>query len=171
MIKKSRMKQNKRIMIVLTLFLTVLVLLILRTAWIQIVDGEQLSRAALEQQTSDNTVSAKRGKIFDRNYKVLASNVSVETVSIAPEALRKSIENNNMTVGRAAEGIAEKLGLDAKTVEDKINKKSSFEYLKKKVEKDAADELRKYISDNKLSGISFVEDVKGFIRMIILLRI
>ena len=32
MIKKSRMKQNKRIMIVLTLFLTVLVLLILRTA-------------------------------------------------------------------------------------------------------------------------------------------
>ncbi len=160
MIKKSRMKQNKRIMIVLTLFLTVLVLLILRTAWIQIVDGEQLSRAALEQQTSDNTVSAKRGKIFDRNYKVLASNVSVETVSIAPEALRKSIENNNMTVGRAAEGIAEKLGLDAKTVEDKINKKSSFEYLKKKVEKDAADELRKYISDNKLSGISFVEDVK-----------
>lgn len=160
MIKKSRMKQNKRIMIVLTVFLAVFVLLILRTAWIQIVDGEQLSRAALEQQTSDNTVSAKRGKIFDRNYKVLASNVSVETISIAPEALRKSIENNNLTTGRVAEGIAEKLGLDAKSVEDKINKKSSFEYLKKKVEKDTADELRKYISDNKLSGISFVEDVK-----------
>ena len=162
MVKKSRMQQNKRIMFMLAMFLVILALLLFRTAWIQIVDGEQLSRDALEQQTSDNTVSAKRGKIFDRNYKVLASNVSVETISIAPADLRKSIENNNLTSSKVAEGIAERLELDAKSVEDKINKQSRFEYLKKKVEKDTADELRQYIEDNKLSGISFVEDVKRY---------
>lgn len=158
--KKSKMMQNKRIMITLGFFLAALAALCIRTAWIQIVQGEQLSRAALEQQTSDNTVSAKRGKIYDRNYKVLASNISVETVSIAPEALRKSIDGGGMSIGKVAENVAEILGLDSKTVEDKINKQSSFEYLKKKVEKDTADELRTYIEDNDLSGISFAEDVK-----------
>ena len=47
-------------------------------------------------------------------------------------------------------------------MENKINKASSFEYLKKKVEKDVADDLRNYIEENHLRGISFVEDVKRF---------
>ena len=76
---------RRRILIVMMLASACFLGLILRTAWHQTVRGEDLSRAALEQQTSDNTVSAKRGKIYDRNFKVLASNVSVETVSITPK--------------------------------------------------------------------------------------
>ena len=81
-----------RTMIMLAAFSAAFLLLIGRTAWLQIVQGEKLSRDALQQQTSDNTVSAKRGKIYDRNLKVLASNVSVETISIAPAELRSSIK-------------------------------------------------------------------------------
>lgn len=160
--KKSRLVQNKRMMILLAVAVALFVALAVRTAWIQIVDGEELSRKALEQQTSDNTVSAKRGNIFDRNYKVLASNTSVETISITPADLRASIEGNRTTVSRVAEEIANRLGLKKETVENKINKASSFEYLKKKVEKDVADDLRNYIEENHLRGISFVEDVKRF---------
>ena len=160
MMKKSRLQQNKRAMLVLKLFIIFFLALIVRTAWIQIVDGEWLSREALEQQTSDNTVSAKRGKIFDRNYKVLAANSSVETVSISPAEFRKSIEDGKNTISQVAEDIAKCLELDEETVKNKIYRESSFEYIKKKVEKDVADELRKYIEDNDLRGISFVEDVK-----------
>lgn len=160
--KKSRLVQNKRMMILLAFAVAIFAVLAVRTAWIQIVDGEELSRKALEQQTSDNTVSAKRGNIFDRNYKVLASNTSVETISITPADLRESIEANRTTVSRVAEEIANRLGLKKETVENKINKASSFEYLKKKVEKDVADDLRNYIEENDLHGISFVEDVKRF---------
>ncbi len=160
--RKSRTQYNKRIVRMTYCAIVVLLLLLVRTAWIQIVDGERLSRAALEQQTSDNTVSAKRGKIFDRNYKVLASNTSVETISITPADLRKSIEAKRLTSSRVADQIATILGLDAQAVEKKINKESSFEYLKKKVEKDIADDLRVYIEETGLRGISFVEDVKRF---------
>ncbi|MEE1013881.1 MAG: penicillin-binding transpeptidase domain-containing protein [Clostridia bacterium] len=160
--KKSRLVQNRRMMILLAFAVAIFAALAVRTAWIQIVNGEELSRKALEQQTSDNTVSAKRGNIFDRNYKVLASNTSVETISITPADLRESIETNRTTVSRVAEEIANRLGLKKETVENKINKASSFEYLKKKVEKDVADDLRTYIEDNNLRGISFVEDVKRF---------
>ncbi len=160
--KQGQMQYNKRIIIMACGAIALLFLLLVRTAWIQIVDGERLSRAALEQQTSDNTVSAKRGNIYDRNYKALASNTSVETISITPADLRSSIETNRMTVSAVAGRIADILGADAQTVENKINKESSFEYLKKKVEKDIADDLRSYIEENKLRGINFVEDVKRF---------
>lgn len=160
--KQSRLTQNKRIAGVLITFISIFLLLIVRIAWIQLVDGEQYSRAALEQQTSDNTVSAKRGNIFDRNYKILASNTSVETISITPKILRDSIEENHMTISRVANDIAEILGIKAETVENRIKKESSFEYLKKKVEKDIADSLRAYMEEIGLRGINFAEDVKRF---------
>ena len=123
--KKSRLVQNQRMMLVLGILVAIFVLLLVRTAWIQIVNGEDLSRRALEQQTSDNTVSAKRGNIYDRNYKVLASNTTVETISITPENLRNSLKDNGISEGRAAEGIAEILGMQPQTIENKIQKKSN----------------------------------------------
>ena len=113
----SRPIQRKRIVIISALIVVVFALLFLRTAWIQIVNGEELSRAALEQQTSDNTVSAKRGKIYDRNFKVLAGNVTVETISITPQNLRDAIEKHNLSESRVAEEIADILKLKAEDVE------------------------------------------------------
>ncbi len=158
----SRPVQRKRIVFICAAIVAVFALLLLRTAWIQIVNGEQLSRAALEQQTSDNTVSAKRGKIYDRNFKVLAGNVTVETISITPQNLRDAIEKHNLSEARVAEEIADILNLKAEDVEKKIKKTSGFEYLKKKVDKEVADELREYIELKKLSGINFVDDVKRY---------
>ena len=66
----SRPIHRKRIIIIMAAATILFAVLILRTAWHQIIKGEELYRAALEQQTSDNTVRAKRGKIYDRNYKV-----------------------------------------------------------------------------------------------------
>lgn len=160
--KGARHIHRKRMAVAAAFFTVALSALIIRCAWIQIVDGEKYSRAALEQQTSDNTVSAKRGKIYDRNYKVLASNVSVETISITPENVRISIEKNNLSVTKVAEAIAEILDVKSDEIESKINKTSGFEYIKKKVDKDTADELRRYIEEKKLSGIHFVEDVKRY---------
>ncbi len=160
--KTSRLLQTKRIVNILKILVVCFLLLICRTAWLQIGRGEELSRRALEQQTSDNTVSAKRGDIFDRNYKVLASNTTVETISITPENIRKSIADKGLSNGRVAEDIAAILGLKPETVQARIEKQSSFEYLKKKVEKDIADDLRAYIEQSGIKGISFVEDVKRF---------
>lgn len=159
---EARPIHRKRIVLVMGIAVVLFVILVGRTAWHQIVKGEQLSRAALEQQTSDNTVAAKRGKIYDRNLKVLASNVSVEKISMTPKMLKESIEKSGKSVSRVAEDIGAILDVEPKDIEDRINKDSNYEYLKKKTEKDIADELRKYINENKLSGIAFVDDVKRY---------
>ena len=90
-----------------------------------------MSRQALDQQTSDNTVSAKRGNIYDRNYKVLATNTTVETISITPETLRTSISKKNMTIDEVAQRFADILELEKDAVKDKISKKIQNETLKK----------------------------------------
>lgn len=164
---KSRMKKsspniNKRPIVVLVVFLCVFAAWILRVGWLQIVKGEELSRAALDQQTSDNAVSAKRGNIYDRNYKVLATNSTVETITISPETLRTSIEQTGLSKDSVAQSFADILGLDKEVVTDKIAKKIQSETLKKKVDKSVADQLREYVDSSKLSGVSFTEDVKRY---------
>lgn len=154
---------RKRLGIVLIVMAVVFAALCIRVFWHQVVNGEKLSRAALEQQTSDNTVSAKRGKIYDRNYRVLASNVTVETISITPVTLKSSIEKNGMSVNSVADEFARVLDLKSEDIAAKINRTDSgFEYIKKKTEKEAADELRNYINDKGLSGVKFTEDVKRY---------
>ncbi len=160
--KKGGANPAKRPIIILVAFICVFAALAVRVGWVQIVRGKDLSRQALDQQTSDNAISAKRGNIYDRNYKVLASNITVETISITPETLRASIEHNKLTVDNVASRIAEILDLDKDTVKDKISKKIQSETLKKKVEKSVADELREYVNETKLSGIAFTEDVKRY---------
>ncbi len=157
--EQSTFKQRKRIALLLVGAIICFCLLIVRIAWLQIVRGEELSTAAREQQTSDNIISPQRGLIYDRNMKVLANNLSVETISITPKNVR---QNSKQTPEEIAKKLAELLELDEKQVLDKINKKSSFEYIKKKVEKDQADAVRKYIAENRLDGIKFTEDTKRY---------
>ena len=133
--------------------------LIVRVAWLQIVRGEELSLAAREQQTSDNLITPKRGLIYDRNMKILANNISVETISISPKNVRG---NTKQTQEQIAGKMADILGLEKDAVLAKIQKESSFEYIKKKVEKDQADELREYIETYNLDGIKFTEDSKRY---------
>ncbi len=157
--EQSTFKQRKRIIILLAAAILIFFLLIGRVAWLQIIRGEELSLAAREQQTSDNMITPVRGVIYDRNMKPLASNLSVETISISPKNVRS---NKKQTPEQIAKRLGEILELDEEEVLKKINKNSSFEYIKQKVEKDKADEVRAYVQEYKLDGIRFAEDTKRY---------
>lgn len=160
--KKEKKKPIGRLFIILCAFTLAFVMLIFRVGWIQIVRGNDLSRQALDQQTSDNTVSAKRGNIYDTNYKILAANATVETISITPDVIRKSIDKKSRTIDEVSEKFAELLGMEKDVVKDKISKKVNSETLKKKVDKTVADSMREYINSVGISGIVFTEDVKRY---------
>lgn len=157
--EQSTFKQKKNIALLLVGAIFCFCLLILRIAWLQVVRGEELSSAAREQQTSDNIINPKRGLIYDRNFKVLANNLSVETISISPKNVRLSTKQ---TPEQIANKLAEILELEPDKVLEKIKKESNFEYIKKKVEKDQADAVREYINTYKIDGIKFSEDTKRY---------
>ena len=89
--------KNKKMMlwiIIVSAFL--LVLLIVRLAIIQFVDGNKLKQMAYEQQTLNRKITSKRGTIYDATGKnVLAQSSTVETVTVnsinIPEDKKESV--------------------------------------------------------------------------------
>ena len=89
--------KNKKMMlwiIIVSAFL--LVLLIVRLAVIQFVDGNKLKQMAYEQQTLNRKITSKRGTIYDATGKnVLAQSSTVETVTVnsinIPEDKKESV--------------------------------------------------------------------------------
>lgn len=157
--KESYITQKKRIIQFFVIFVIICSILVSRLFYWQVVKSEELTAKAREQQTSDNIIRPERGLIYDRNYKVLADNMSVETISISPQNVRN---NKSQTKEEIAKNMAECLNLDEQTVLEKIEKESSFEYIKRKVEKEEADKLREYVNKYSLDGIKFSEDTKRY---------
>ena len=142
-----------------TLFITFLILVCLigRLGYIQLVQGKELSELAYEQQTLDRSINPKRGTIYDTNGTALAVSSTVETVTVNPENIAK--ENKE----KVAKKLSELFELDYDTVLKKVSKRSSIETIVKKVDKEKTDELRVWMQENNISeGINIDEDTKRY---------
>ena len=149
------LKNQKRIMIVLRCCVAVAVLLAIRLVYIQIIKSEHYTQMAYEQQTRQRKVAAKRGTIYDATgSKVLAQSISVNVVSVVPNSIDKEDKD------KVATKLAEILELNKDDVLAKLNKNSSSETIASKVDKDKANLVLQYISDEEVSGIRVDEDTK-----------
>ena len=75
---------NDRLGRMLIVFFIVFIVLIGRLAWLQIVQGADLTERMNRQITASKTISPKRGTIYDSTGKALAISAQVDTVSIDP---------------------------------------------------------------------------------------
>ena len=151
--KGSGNKSKRTITIIFFCVLAVFLVFIGRLTELMIVKGETYKKEALEQQTRDRLITPKRGTIFDRNGKPLAVSASVETVSISPITVRKSEKAEE-----TAKALSEILDLEYEDVLAKINKNTSYEIIKKKVEKEQTDKIR----EKELAGVYLDEDSKRY---------
>ncbi len=150
---------NKRKMLI-TMIITCLILLglIFRIGFIQLVRGNNLQKLAYEQQVQERKVNAKRGDIYDATEKyVLATNATAYTVTVNPTNIKDTYKE------KVAKELSNIFNLDYDTVLKKIKKRSSIETIVKKIEEEEADELRNWIIDNKIkTGINIDEDSKRY---------
>lgn len=75
---------SKKLKISMVIAFVLLVLLIFRLFWIQIVQGSDLKEMAYNQQTINRIISPARGTIYDSTGKALAISSRVDTVTINP---------------------------------------------------------------------------------------
>ena len=87
--KPSLNEIRKKTLIMMLIVTGVLVLLIARVAYWQIIRGEELSSKAKAQQQGSSIITASRGSIYDRNGKVLAESASVNTLICNPEDIKE----------------------------------------------------------------------------------
>ena len=151
-------KTRRRILAIFAAFLIFGVLPVTAQLFkLQIFQHEDLESKAISQQTRDTTITPSRGTIFDRNMKKLAVSASVETVYISPKAIKDETQAKLI-----ADGLSQILELDRDQIYEKTKKQSYYQEIKKKVEKDAADKVRQFKLDNKISAIDLVPDTKRY---------
>lgn len=121
---------------------------LVRLTQIMIIDSDFYQNKASEQQLYDTELSPTRGNIYDVNMNILATSATVWTVYITPNDFEDNAQRE-----KVASGLSEILGMDYATVLEYANKKSSYVIVKKKIEKDLADQVRKFISDESLGSV------------------
>ena len=143
-----------------SLFISFIVLigLIGRIAYIQFIQGEELSSLAYKQQTLDRSINPKRGTIWDSTGKnALAVSSTVETVTVNPGNIQKEDKE------KVAKKLADLFELNYEKILKKVSKRSSIETIIKKVDKEKADVLRKWMEENNIKvGINIDEDTKRY---------
>jgi len=136
----------------------------------QIIKGDFFKTKAQTQQLSDTTITAERGKIYDRNMTVLAQSATAWKVSLNAEGFSKLPKDVQETVFTNLESI---LGLSRETLEEKASYSSyNSVSLKTKIEKDVKDKLNEFLkgtfknADGKTQSYNSIvmidEDVKRY---------
>lgn len=140
---------SNRFRVLLVFFGIVLLLLVGRLVQLQIILADDYSTQAANSRTVSVELSPRRGTIYDRNGKVLASDVQATTIYCNPKEITD--------VKSTAEKLAGVLGGDASIYEGTLStENTTFAYVKRKVDQDKGEEVQAL----GLDGIYFLDDMK-----------
>ena len=143
----------QRIMSILLVLILFMIALIIRVGYLQFVDGSRLQTLATSQQTLTETISAKRGNIYDSKGNALAISYDTDKVYIEP-ALIKDANNKSIV----AQGLASILEIDSNELLTNMNSSTGKILVAAEVEQSKIDEITNWKSKLKFStGISFEE--------------
>ena len=139
---------------------------ITRLGFLQLVQGEELQRRAIEQQLSDTPISAKRGTIYDSHGNILAQSASVWRVVMAPAYFDEGSEGDAQRAFVASR-LAAILSLDEKELLEDTKQNVYYVSVKRKIESEEKEqiiELQKEIYEKygKSGLISLLDDYKRY---------
>ena len=167
--RANQIIRGRTLLMMLLLGMGTFVLLFWRLYDLQINQYKEMQARAVHQQTREVSVNASRGTIYDKNHNVLASSTTAEMVIIDPlridqfvqakekaqdEAAARALEKRESYTRRPipdqsymARGLSRILEIDQEKIERDMEK-TNLEYivLKRKVEKETADEVRKFLN-------------------------
>lgn len=133
-----------------------MLLLAFRVAWIQVVQADELTEKAIQQQTSDIPIEAKRGIIYDRNGKELATSVTCYSLWARPAQIAENTDEAKLN--ELAAQIGTLVNMEPEKVKERLTRKQVLVKVAKELEKETADKIR----DLEIDGIELSEDTKRF---------
>ncbi|MCL1810282.1 MAG: penicillin-binding transpeptidase domain-containing protein [Clostridiales bacterium] len=159
---KTPSRTKKRLIFAFVFICFLCVALTFRVGWVQIVNGEEYSRLAVQQQIRDDPVVAKRGMICDRNGEVLAISATTFAIWARPGQVRSTNADNpalsEVQVENTAAELALVLGMEKEQAKEIITQERTLVKVAKQVDKERADMIR----EKRLKGIEISEDVKRY---------
>ena len=132
---------------------------------LMITEHDYYNEKAIKNQTRSTNLTATRGVIYDANMNVLASSSTVETVFIDPNEIAEQMkqpENSNL-LDQIARGLGEILDVEPSFVyEQAADKQYRYKVIKRKISEELADEVRAFVSENKITGVYLETDLKRY---------
>jgi len=164
--KKSIVKLNnsgqKKLLICLAVGFVLFLLLIIRIAFLQFVQGADLKEQATKKQLATKTIAANRGTIYDSTGKALAVSAHVDTITVNPSQVEYS-DGTEVNKEILAHAFSDIFDLDYNETLEKLNTKTKSFVIASKVENDKVTALQEWMKNNKItSGISIDDDIKRF---------
>lgn len=164
-INNTRRYEPSRQMLRRTLFLMAVcgvvafAVLLARLYKLQIIDHSYYEELAINQQLREAPTSAARGVIYDTNMNPLAVSASVDNVYLSPAEIELYGEDKELI----ADKLSEILGLDRYDILDKANQTGSwYVTVARKLERDKADEIRRFKTEYGLRGVRLETDTKRY---------
>lgn len=134
--------QNKRIRIVFIISLIVFFFVLVKIFYIQVIEYKKLNTLASELWSRELTVQADRGKILDRNGKVIVDNVTTVGLYLVPNQILNKKE--------VAFTLANILGVSYDEMYKHVSKKTSIERVHpegRNLDFEVADKINSYNYD------------------------
>ncbi len=163
--KSQNFIYTKKIKTIFIVIILILAILIGRIGFLQFVQGNYLKELAYNQQSINQIISPKRGAIYDSTGHTLATSASVDTITINPEKIKDSKNNDNTQAlkEKVAKAFSDIFELDYDETLKKVTSTSKVETIAKKVEQEKVDQLKKWMEENNVSvGINIDEDTKRY---------
>lgn len=142
---------DKRIKIVLLIFVVVFVSIVLRVFKIQVFDYKKLKSLANDLWSRDLEVQADRGKILDRNGNVLADNVTTTSLVLIPNQIK---DKEDVT-----KKLSEILNVSYEEMKKHVYKKASIERVHPEGRR-LSFEIADKINSLNLDGVYLVKESK-----------
>ncbi|MCL2855188.1 MAG: hypothetical protein FWE21_06170 [Defluviitaleaceae bacterium] len=146
--QRPTMVMRKKILLMGSVMVAMLMILGIRIFYIQAVQGDILQARAYEQHTRDRLIRPDRGNIYDRNGVGLAVTRTVATVSV----IRAQVEDAELV----ATTLATAIDMDLDLVREKVGRRVALERIQSHVDPEIAEELRRLA----IPGIIIDEDVE-----------
>ncbi|MCM3721852.1 penicillin-binding transpeptidase domain-containing protein [Solibacillus isronensis] len=141
---------KKRLRLIFSAFILFGVIVFIRLFYVQIIQHDKLTELAKTNWDREIPFTSERGKITDRNGKLIVTNELAPTLYFMP--------TQNENIEEAANQIAEVLKLDAKNLYEKMNSKSYLVKLApeaKNISYEQAVKIQELKIDGLYSGVDY----------------
>jgi cell division protein FtsI/penicillin-binding protein 2 len=137
------------------LLFTWMIVIIWRLGWLQVVKHDHYQAKANRNQQKEVELVAARGAILDRNGKELAFTVITDSVFVDLKLLKEEEDRQ-----KAARVLSPILGQKEPDLLRKLTGDASFTWLKRKLEPETAQAIKKAIEENTLSGVAIKKEIQ-----------
>lgn len=143
--------QNSRIKLVFLIVIAVFLIVIIKVFYIQVIEYRKLNTLANSLWSRNLPVGADRGRILDRNGKVIAGNVTTSSLILIPAQIK-----DKETV---AKNISEILGVSYEDMYKHVSKKTSIERVHPEG-RDLSYEIASKINELNYDGVYLLKETK-----------